>query len=219
MIIAIDGYSSCGKSTLAKDLAAELNYTYLDSGAMYRAVTLYFQDNNVKLDDSQQVSEALAKISIRFEQQSNRTILNDIDVESEIRSPNVTDLVSPVSAISAVRIKMVDQQRSLGQEGNIVMDGRDIGTVVFPNAKLKVFLTASDEIRMDRRWQEMQRKGYEISKEEVLKSLKSRDHIDSNREDSPLRQAKDAVLLDNSNLKRNEQKEMILALVKLRNQT
>ncbi len=216
MIIAIDGYSSCGKSTLAKDLAHTLQYTYLDSGAMYRAVTLYFLDNNISFNDSEAINKALNLIEIRFEEHSNRTLLNDIDVESEIRSPRVSDQVSPVSTISAVRKKMVEQQRAMAIQGSIVMDGRDIGTVVFPNAELKIFLTANINIRTNRRLDEMQRKGYEISKTEIMKNLETRDRIDSSRADSPLSQAEDAVLLDNSNLTRKEQITMVLALAKYR---
>jgi len=216
LIIAIDGYSSCGKSTLAKDLAHQLQYTYLDSGAMYRAVTLYFLDNNIPFDNHDQVVAALETIDIRFEENSNRTVLNNIDVESEIRSPRVSDAVSPVSTLSVVRRKMVEQQRAMSIEGSIVMDGRDIGTVVFPEADLKIFLTASIEIRTQRRLDEMNRKGYEISRDEVMKNLATRDKIDSTREDSPLSQAKDAVLIDNSNLSRKEQITMVFALAKFR---
>ena len=214
MIIAIDGYSSCGKSTLAKDLAHSLQYTYLDSGAMYRAVTLYFLDNNIPFDNPKEVSNALNNIEIRFEEHSNRTMLNDIDVESEIRSPRVSDQVSPVSTISMVRKKMVEQQRALAIQGSIVMDGRDIGTVVFPNAELKIFLTAN--IRTQRRLDEMKRKGYTLTKEEIMNNLETRDKIDSTRADSPLKQAADAVLIDNSNLNRKEQITMVLALAKHR---
>jgi len=216
LIIAIDGYSSCGKSTLAKDLAHTLQYTYLDSGAMYRAVTLYFLDNNISFDHPEAVAKALNMIEIRFEEHSNRTLLNDIDVESEIRSPRISDQVSPVSTISAVRSKMVEQQRALAASGSIVMDGRDIGTVVFPEAELKIFLTANVKIRTQRRLDEMKRKGYEISEAEVMKNLKTRDQIDSTRADSPLSQAEDAVLIDNSNLSRKEQITMVLALARYR---
>ena len=216
MIIAIDGYSSCGKSTLAKDLVHDLGYTYLDSGAMYRAVTLFFLDNNIPFDDPTSIAKALNDINIRFEEHSNRTLLNNIDVESEIRSPRISDHVSPVSTISAVRKKMVEQQRALAINGSIIMDGRDIGTVVFPNAELKIFLTANVNIRTQRRLDEMKRRGYSISKEEVMKNLETRDKIDSSRADSPLSQAEDAVLIDNSNLSRKEQITMILALAKYR---
>lgn len=183
---------------------------------MYRAVTLYFLDNNISFNDSEAINKALNLIEIRFEEHSNRTLLNDIDVESEIRSPRVSDQVSPVSTISAVRKKMVEQQRAMAIQGSIVMDGRDIGTVVFPNAELKIFLTANINIRTNRRLDEMQRKGYEISKTEIMKNLETRDRIDSSRADSPLSQAEDAVLLDNSNLTRKEQITMVLALAKYR---
>lgn len=219
VIIAIDGFSSCGKSTLAKDLASSLNFTYLDSGAMYRAVTLYFIENNIPYDDKSVVINALDQINIEFEKGSNRTILNGIDVESEIRSPRVTEKVSPVSTVSEIRRKLVAKQRLLAEKGNMVMDGRDIGTVVFPNAELKIFLTASKDVRTQRRFEELKRKGFSISWEEVRKNLLSRDKIDSSREDSPLSQAPDAVLLDNSNLSRKEQNVMVVALAKLRQKT
>ena len=216
VIIAIDGFSSCGKSTLAKDLAADLKFTYLDSGAMYRAVTLYFLDNSIDYNDEIAVKNALPDINISFENQTNRTLLNGLDVESEIRSMRVSDQVSPVATNSEIRKFLVEQQRQMGQLGNIVMDGRDIGTVVFPNAELKIFLTASVDVRTERRWEELERKGQSIDREKVHENLLKRDHIDSNRADSPLSQAADAVLLDNSNLSRKEQIAMVLALAKVR---
>jgi len=179
-------------------------------------VALYFLDNNISFDHPEAVAKALNMIEIRFEEHSNRTLLNDIDVESEIRSPRISDQVSPVSTISAVRSKMVEQQRALAASGSIVMDGRDIGTVVFPEAELKIFLTANVKIRTQRRLDEMKRKGYEISEAEVMKNLKTRDQIDSTRADSPLSQAEDAVLIDNSNLSRKEQITMVLALARYR---
>lgn len=216
MIVAIDGYSSCGKSTLAKDVASMLKYTYIDSGAMYRAVSLYCLQNNIHFDSHQSIIEALENIEITFVGSANRTHLNGVDVESEIREPRVSDIVSPVSAISAVRRNMVDQQRELAKNGNVVMDGRDIGTVVFPSAKLKLFVTADKQVRAQRRFDEMQRKGIDISLEAVSENLNSRDAFDSSRADSPLRQAKDAVVIDNTNLNRKEQAIIVLALAEHR---
>lgn len=200
--IAIDGYSSCGKTTLAKELAKELGYTYISSGAMYRAVTLYFIENEVDIENQQQVEDSLKDISIRFETTGieNRTLLNGVDIEDEIRKMYVSQLVSPVSAISVVRRFLVEQQRLIGQEKGIVMDGRDIGTVVFPDAALKIFLTASIEERVRRRFEELKAKGLDVSVETVRENLTSRDHIDSTREDSPLKQAEDAIVIDNTNL-------------------
>ena len=212
--IAVDGYSSCGKSTLAKDLASRLAYTYIDSGAMYRAVTLYFLRHHIHLDDEEQVRQALDDISIRFGPQ-NHTLLNNEDVEGEIRKMEVSNFVSQVSAIPAVRRAMVKLQQAMGKEKAIVMDGRDIGTVVFPDAELKVFLTAEPEVRAQRRYLELKSKGTESSLEEVRQNLSLRDHIDSTREDSPLRQAADAQVIDNTHLNRAEQLEYALKLAHL----
>lgn len=220
MIIAIDGHSSCGKSTVAKQLARILNYTYIDSGAMYRAVTLFCLRNNLiknHIVDVENLKKRLDEINIHFRYndklQRNETILNNEVVEDEIRLMEVSNNVSPVSTIAFVREKMVMLQRELSKEGNIVMDGRDIGTVVFPDADLKVFMTASPEIRANRRYLELTEKGDEVSFDEILANVVSRDKIDSTREASPLRKADDALELDNSNLTREEQLEWIISKV------
>ena len=215
IIIAIDGHSSCGKSTLARDLADVLGYTYISSGKMYRAVTLYFIQNDVDIEDKKAVSNALKKIDIRFEHHDgdNLTYLNGRNVESEIISMPVARLVSPVSAISAVRREMVHQQQLMGKAKGMVMDGRDIGTVVFEEAELKIFLTAAKEVRALRRYEELKAKGKEADLDAVMANLVQRDYIDSNRTDSPLRQADDAVVIDNTNLTRKEQLAMVKALV------
>jgi len=214
--IAVDGHSSCGKSTLAKDLAKALDYLYIDSGAMYRAVTLFFIQNEVVFNDPVAVESALAEIEIHFKSNEKglRTFLNGKEVEEEIRSMVVSKQVSEASTISAVRKKMVEQQRKLGKAKGIVMDGRDIGTVVFPDAELKIFLTASPEIRAKRRYDELKQKGIETPFEEVLENIKHRDHIDSTRDDSPLKKASDAKIIDNSHLSRSEQLEKALQLAK-----
>lgn len=211
IIIAIDGHSSCGKSTLAKGLANQLGYTYIDSGAMYRAVTLYFLRRHISLETPDEARRALEHIDIRFDA-GNHAILNGEDVELEIRQMDVSNHVSQVSAISAVRRAMVRQQQAMGRSKGIVMDGRDIGTVVFPGAELKIFLTASPEIRAQRRFKELQDKGVAISLEAVRENLLQRDHIDSTREDSPLRQAEDAIVIDNSDMNQEEQLAYALQL-------
>jgi len=207
IIIAIDGYSSCGKSTLARSLAKRLQYLHIDSGAMYRAVTLYFMRQQINLEDAQDVRDALEKISIylTFENNVQVTWLNHENVDAAIRAPEVNQWVSPVSTLRAVRKEMVAQQRRMGNGKGIVMDGRDIGTVVFPNAELKLFLTADLEVRVERRWLELNENGITASREEVKKNLLERDHIDSTREDSPLRQAEDATVIDTSYLTPKEQ--------------
>ncbi len=216
--VAIDGYSSCGKSTLAKQLAAALQYSYVDTGAMYRAVTLYFIRNQVDLFHPEQVNNALANINIEFKLNPNTnqqdTYLNGENIESEIRvNPRVASVVSDVSAISEVRRFLVKQQQQMGKLKGIVMDGRDIGTVVFPDAELKLFVTADPMVRAKRRFDELVEKGQTTTIEEVLANLEKRDHIDSNRADSPLMQAADAIVLDNSNLTREEQFEWVMKLV------
>ena len=216
--VAIDGYSSCGKSTLAKQLAAALNYSYVDTGAMYRAVTLYFIRNQIDLFHPEQVVNALSNISIDFrinpKTQQQETYLNGENIESEIRvNPRVASVVSDVSAISEVRRFLVKQQQHMGNLKGIVMDGRDIGTVVFPDAELKLFVTADPMVRAKRRFDELVEKGQATTIEEVLANLEKRDHIDSNRSDSPLLQAADAIVLDNSNLTREEQFEWVMKLV------
>ncbi|HZV44690.1 MAG TPA: (d)CMP kinase [Saprospiraceae bacterium] len=207
IIIAIDGYSSCGKSTLARALAKRLQYLHIDSGAMYRAVTLYFMRQQINLEDAQDVRDALEKISIylTFENNTQVTWLNHEKVEAAIRAPEVNQWVSPVSTLTAVRKEMVAQQQRMGNGKGIVMDGRDIGTVVFPHAELKLFLIADLEVRVERRWLELNEKGILSSREEVKKNLLERDHIDSTREDSPLRQAEDATVIDTSYLTPKEQ--------------
>jgi cytidylate kinase len=218
IIIAIDGYSACGKSTLAKDLSKALGYAYIDTGAMYRAVTLYFLQNKVDLADKAVVINALKNIRIEFSNKDgkNYTYLNGENVEEEIRKMYVSQNVSPVAAISEVRKALVAQQQAMGQKKGVILDGRDIGTVVFPNAKLKLFLTASTKIRTQRRFQEIQQKGQEADFEKIKENLLERDHIDSNRADSPLKQAEDAVVIDNSNLSIVEQLKMVKVLVEER---
>lgn len=217
IIIAIDGYSSCGKSTVAKELAARLGYNYIDSGAMYRAITLYFLRNNVDFKDSTEILNALADIhlSFAFNEASNRSEiqLNDENVEHYIRDMIVAEKVSEVAAIKEVRAFATAQQKKLGKKRGIVMDGRDIGTTVFPDAELKIFMTASPEVRVKRRFQELYASNPNITLEEVKHNLEMRDYIDSNREESPLRQADDAIVLDNSNLTREEQLEKVIGWV------
>lgn len=215
--IAIDGYSSCGKSTMAKDLAKEIGYVYIDTGAMYRAVTLYCLRNNLIEDNKiniEQLQQQLSKIKISFklnEQTSAPiTFLNEERVEEEIRKMEVSSKVSLVASIGFVREFLVAQQQAMGLQKGVVMDGRDIGTVVFPHAELKIFVTASAEIRAKRRYEELSNKGEKNSYEEILKNVKERDYIDEHREVSPLRKADDAILLDNTELSIAEQKEWLL---------
>ncbi|MEC3879864.1 (d)CMP kinase [Parapedobacter sp. 10938] len=211
-IIAIDGYSSCGKSTLAKALAEKLHYLYIDSGAMYRAVTLYFIRNAVPVARAEKVAAALDQIHIDFhiEPGNTRISLNDKDVSDEIRQMYVSDYVSEVSAIKAVREAMVAQQQRMGRDKNIVMDGRDIGTTVFPDAFLKIFMTADPKIRAERRYLELKGKGDDITLEEVFENLAHRDYIDTTRAESPLVRADDAVILDNTELDEAEQLAFVL---------
>lgn len=218
IIIAIDGFSSTGKSTLAKQLAAELGYGYVDTGAMYRAVTLFLLDQGISIENTPAVSAILPEINIRFRMVNgqNRTYLNDRDVEDELRTMRVSDQVSEVATISSVRRAMVLQQQQMGQDKGIVMDGRDIGTVVFPKAELKIFLTADPGKRAQRRYEEMKLMGREVDVQEVVANLQKRDHIDSTRSDSPLRQATDAVVVDNTNLTREDQLAMVTALARSR---
>jgi len=220
IIIAIDGFSSCGKSTLARELAARLGYNYIDSGAMYRAITLYFLRNNVDYANTRQVHQALGDINLSFvfnEQTMQSDIhLNDEDVEPYIRDMIVSEKVSEVAAISEVRSFAVAQQKRMGKKKGIVMDGRDIGTVVFTDAELKIFMTADPGVRVLRRFKEMFVTTPSITMDEVRHNLELRDYIDSNREDSPLRQADDAILLDNSALTKEEQLEKVLEWVKER---
>lgn len=210
IIIAIDGHSACGKSTLARDLAGHLGYTYIDTGAMYRAVTLYFLQNSIDTTDSEAVQTALEHIHIRFAVGKNgraSTILNGKNVEQDIRSMAVSEKVSDVAALSVVRKAMVRQQQEMGSEKGVVLDGRDIGTVVFPEAELKIFLTADFQERIQRRYQELARSlsTDRPNLQEVEENLRKRDLIDSTRSDSPLRMAEDARLLDNTALTRDQQ--------------
>ncbi len=216
--IAIDGWSSCGKSTLAKDLAKALNYIYVDSGAMYRGVTLFAMRsgwiNNDEIDELQ-LKTALDQIKIAFtlNQSGNpELLLNDENVEDEIRSLEVSQQVSKVAAIKEVRNFLVDQQRRMGQSGGVVMDGRDIGSVVFPNAELKLFVTAEPEVRAKRRYHELKEKGQRVAEQDVIDNINERDHLDANRSESPLIQTEDAVVVDNTNLDREEQLEKAKAL-------
>ena len=216
IIIAIDGYSSCGKSTLAKALAKKLHYLYGDSGAMYRAVTLWFLNNLVNYHDEQEVQNALEHIKIHFErvEGQNTCFLNGENVEHDIRTMRVNEHVSPVSAIPVVRRAMVKQQQRMGKKRGIVMDGRDIGTVVFPDAELKIFLTAEADVRTSRRHLELASKGIDADWNEIRHNLLERDRIDSSRQDSPLRQATDAIVIDNTLLSEQEQLELALKLAK-----
>ncbi len=216
IIIAIDGHSSSGKSTMAKDLAREIGYIYIDTGAMYRAVTLYcLRKGYIQGDKIQEeaLKADLDKMDISFQYNAETgrpdTYLNGEKVEKEIRSMEVADKVSLVAALGFVRRSMVAKQQEMGKAKGIVMDGRDIGTVVFPNAELKVFVTASPEVRARRRLEELQAKGEQTTYEEVLANVKKRDYIDSTREESPLRQAPDALVLDNSNMTIPEQKQWL----------
>ena len=212
IIIAIDGFSSCGKSTLAKDLAKHLHYKYLDSGAMYRAVTLYCLQNSIDMENEDEIIKNLDHISIDFRNINgkNATFLNGKNVEEDIRKMNVSSKVSEVARIPDVRKRLVSLQRELGKSKGIVMDGRDITTVVFPDAELKLFVTADIDIRSQRRYMELTGKNYQVTMEEVKKNLAHRDQIDSNRKHSPLLQAEDAFLLDNSYLNREEQLQVAL---------
>lgn len=217
-IIAIDGFSSCGKSTVAKALAKKLNFVFVDSGAMYRVVTLYFLRNKIDIKNTSAVLQALENIHIDFVPRNDYTqvFLNDEDVSEEIRKMEISDNVSEVSAIKEVRKSMVAQQQKLGKKRNIVMDGRDIGTTVFPDADLKIFMTANPNVRAERRYAELTAKGEKVTLEEVKKNLAHRDHIDSTRAESPLRQADDAIVLDNSDLNQTQQLDFVIREYNLR---
>jgi cytidylate kinase len=218
IIITIDGWSSCGKSTLAKQLAKALGYVYVDSGAMYRAITLYFLRNNIDLAEKKEVKEALKSINLEFifnpKSNSSEMFLNEENVEYVIRDLVIAEKVSDVAAIKEVREFAVAQQQLMGKKKGIVMDGRDIGTVVFPKAELKIFMTADNAVRVQRRFKELFEKNPNITIEEVKNNLEMRDYIDSHREVSPLRKAKDAIELDNTNLTEKEQFNKALALIK-----
>ena len=214
--IAIDGFSSCGKSTMAKDLARESGYIYIDSGAMYRAVTLYSIENSIFQNDkidTKRLEKHINDIHISFHLNSETgrpdTYLNGKNVENKIRTMDVSSHVSSIAALSFVREAMVAQQQEMGKAKGIVMDGRDIGTTVFPDAELKIFVTASPEIRAQRRYDELKAKGEDISFDEILENVKQRDYIDQNRKVSPLRKADDALLLDNSYMTISQQKEWL----------
>ncbi|MBR4728923.1 MAG: (d)CMP kinase [Prevotella sp.] len=216
--IAIDGHSSCGKSTMAKDLAREIGYVYVDTGAMYRSVTLYALRKGLFEEDGSVKTEALEqempniRITFQFNPETGRpdTYLNGEYVEKEIRSLEVSSHVSPIAAIGFVRRALVAQQQQMGKDKGVVMDGRDIGTVVFPDAELKIFVTASAQVRAQRRYDELKAKGMPADFDDILKNVEERDYIDSHREESPLRQADDAILLDNSEMTIPEQKEWLL---------
>jgi len=220
IIVTIDGFSSCGKSTLAKQLAKELNYVFIDSGAMYRAIALYFLRNNINLENEGEVREAIKNIELNFEfnERSGKSdmYLNGENVELLIRDMLVSEKVSTVAALKDVREFAVAQQQKMGEEKGIVMDGRDIGTTVFPNAELKIFMTADPAVRVERRYKELYEKNPNITIEEVQKNLEMRDYIDSNREVSPLRQAEDAIVLNNSNLTMEDQLKIAQKWVKER---
>ena len=218
IIVAIDGHSSCGKSTMAQDLAREVGYIYVDTGAMYRAVTLFAMRNNLFDAEGNINNERLeqllpeVRISFKLDPETSRPMacLNGEVVEQEIRSLEVSQHVSPIAALPLVRAKLVEQQQAMGKEKGIVMDGRDIGTVVFPDAELKIFVTASAEIRAQRRFKELQAKGMPADFDDILKNVEERDYIDSLRATSPLRQADDALVLDNSHLTIEEQKKWLM---------
>ncbi len=207
IVVAIDGYSSCGKSTIAKALAKKLHFIYIDSGAMYRAVTLYFLRNNIDLKDHEQVINALHNIHLNFHSRDYEThiMLNDEEVSEEIRQMPVSENVSAVSAIHAVRVEMVKQQQRMGKSKNIIMDGRDIGTVVFPDAQVKLFMTADPLVRAERRFKELTAKNPDLTLEEVFENLAHRDYADTTRTESPLTRAHDAIILDNTELTPDEQ--------------
>lgn len=221
IIIAIDGHSSCGKSTLAKELAKELNYIFIDSGAMYRAVSYYAIKNKIVQDDQINVDKlvrSLSKIDLEFKlnriTKTPEIFLNGTNIEDEIRKPNVAGIVSKVAEIKEVREKLVNEQRKMGGNGGIIMDGRDIGSVVFPNAELKLFITADIETRTNRRFEELTQKGIDMSKSEVEANLIMRDEIDSSRKESPLIKTEDAITIDNTNLTKKEQLAIALDYVK-----
>lgn len=220
IIIAIDGYSSCGKSTLAKALASKLGYTYIDSGAMYRCVTYYSLNNDIIIGDEinkEKLIENLPNITITFEYNPalkySEAYLNGIKVENEIRTMHVSNYVSAVSAIKEVRKKMIDLQKEFGKNKGVVMDGRDIGTAVFPNAHLKLFMTADVEVRTQRRLDELTSKGILITAKEVSDNLNKRDYEDTHRKENPLTKAKDAILFDNSDLGQTQQLDYILKII------
>jgi len=216
IVIAIDGYSSCGKSTLAKALAKNLHFIYIDSGAMYRAVTLYFLRNNTDLKNHDLIIDALEHIDLNFHSRDYQShiLLNGEEVSEEIRQMPVSENVSNIAAIKEVRQTMVKQQQKMGKSKNIVMDGRDIGTTVFPNAHVKLFMTADPKIRAERRHKELTKKGEDVSLEEIFENIAHRDFLDTTREESPLIRAEDAIILDNTEL--SEEEQLAFALDKIK---
>jgi len=218
IIIAIDGYSACGKSTTARSVASSIGYSYIDSGAMYRAVTLYFLDNYIKITDPKAIEKSLKDIEISFrvneKSASSDTYLNGINIEDQIRTMRVTQKVSEVAAIKAVRDKLGEQQQKMGKRKGIVMDGRDIGTHIFPHAELKIFMEADINIRAYRRQQELLGRDKVVDLDEILENLKKRDHIDANRKDNPLTKAKDAIILNTSDKTIEEQVGFVIDLWK-----
>ncbi|MFB9863643.1 (d)CMP kinase [Rufibacter immobilis] len=217
IVVALDGHSSCGKSTTAKQVAQELGYAYIDTGAMYRAVTLYFLEHYVDLTNPKKVQEALDNIEVTFHRNPktgrNEVFLNGLNVEDEIRKMYISEKVSEVSVLAPVRHAMVAEQKKMGKRRGIVMDGRDIGTAVFPDAEVKVFMTADVETRAKRRQEELLEKGQLVPYDEIVENLQKRDHIDSTRAESPLRRAEDAHLLDTSHITIDEQVDFVLDLV------
>lgn len=220
IIIAIDGYASCGKSTLAKKIAEELQYTYIDTGAMYRAVTLYAIQNNFIENNhlnKQKLIDSLDNIQIDFQYDSKEhksiTLLNNVNVENQIRTMEVSQYASPVATIPEVRTKLVELQQKMGKQKKISMDGRDIGTIVFPDAEIKIFLTASPKVRAKRRYDELIAKGQKVSYEEILENVLKRDKIDSTRKVAPLKQTEDSIVIDNSNLNIRETFVVAMAII------
>jgi cytidylate kinase len=215
IVIAIDGYSACGKSTTAKQVASVLGYRYIDSGAMYRAVTLYFLDHHIALTNPKEVGRALEQIHITFKINSknlSETFLNGLNVENEIREMRVSENVSQVSTLKPVRNFLAEQQRRMGKEKGVVMDGRDIGTVVFPNAELKLFMSADVLVRAFRRQKELLNRGQLVDLDDVIDNLLQRDKIDTTREESPLRQAEDAIVIDTTHITIDEQVDEVVRL-------
>lgn len=212
IVVAIDGYSSCGKSTLAKALAKKLHFIYVDSGSMYRAVALYFIRNNVDLNDHEKIAKALQNIHLNFHSRDYQThiTLNDEEVSDEIRQMPVSEKVSTIAAIHEVRVEMVKQQQRMGRSKNIIMDGRDIGTAVFPNAQVKIFMTADPKIRAERRYKELLPSNPDITLEEIFENIAHRDYQDTTRKESPLIRAEDAIILDNTDLTPEQQLQFAL---------
>ncbi|HEY3403856.1 MAG TPA: (d)CMP kinase [Ohtaekwangia sp.] len=215
IIIAVDGYSACGKSTTAREVASALGYRYIDSGAMYRAVTLYFLDHHISLTNPKEIIKALDQIQVSFKVNSkgmSETYLNGLNVEKDIRKMKVSNMVSPVSAVREVRLAMVEQQRRMGRERGVVMDGRDIGTIVFPQAELKLFMTADMLVRAFRRQKELMERDQLIDLDDVIQNIQQRDKIDTTRAESPLRQADDALVIDTTHITIDEQVDEVVRI-------